>query len=214
MSPQVSEHSPVLRLARLADWFGGFLARFLGHTPSFRRFRRLNQWGIAGHARGLRIRVRCWANPMTSEYGYKEFDASPVRSLKGPLGPTTSNSINRGLAAMPAQERSIEIGGRAVGGDQSRNQRQYREAMASNTSPKGPAQQSRQGSHHASGPRADAHRAVGRGRLGSGPGRSGGSSRATAVVRSKLGHSSHSPTGSPRSVAGLPANAGSGGLRS
>jgi hypothetical protein len=23
--------------------FGGFLARFLGHTPSFRRFRRLNQ---------------------------------------------------------------------------------------------------------------------------------------------------------------------------
>ncbi len=35
----------------------------------------------------------------------------PVRSLKGPpnqsLGPITSNSINRGLAAMPAQERSI-----------------------------------------------------------------------------------------------------------
>ncbi len=60
---------------------------------------------------------------------------------------------------MPAQERSIEIGGRAVGGDQSRNQRQYREAMASNTSPKGPAQQSRQGSHHQSGPRADAHQA-------------------------------------------------------
>src|SRR6266568_3219437 len=24
---------------------GGFLARFLGHTPSFRRFRRINHWG-------------------------------------------------------------------------------------------------------------------------------------------------------------------------
>ena len=41
---------------------------------------------------------------------------------------------------MPAQERSIEIGGRAIGGDQSHNQRQYREAMASNTSPQGSAQ--------------------------------------------------------------------------
>src|SRR5215207_2192779 len=108
---------------------------------------------------------------MTSEYGYTEFDASPVRSLKGSSGPATSNSNNRGLAAMPAQERSIEIGERAIGGDQSRNQRQYREAMASNTSPQGSAQGSAhpsakaagQGSRHAahpqSGKRAETHAA-------------------------------------------------------
>src|SRR6266404_5976771 len=80
---------------------------------------------------------------MTSEYGYKEFDAPPVRSLKRPLiallieflGPRTSNSINRGLAAMPAQERSREIDGCAVGGDQPL--RRHREAMARNTSPQG-----------------------------------------------------------------------------
>ena len=82
---------------------------------------------------------------MTPEYGYKEFDAT--RSSMGPpnqsLGPTTSNSINRGLAAMPAQERSITIEERAVGGDQP--QRRHREAMARNTSPKG------------SKPRAEAH---------------------------------------------------------
>ena len=41
-------------------------------------------------------------------------DGSPNQSL----GPTTSNSINRGLAAMPAQERSIPIDGRVLGGDQ------------------------------------------------------------------------------------------------
>src|SRR5215212_4186310 len=76
---------------------------------------------------------------MTREYGYKDFDATPVRSSKGPpnqsLGPVTSNSINRGLAAMPAQERSIAIEERALGADQP--QRPYREAMARNTSPKG-----------------------------------------------------------------------------
>jgi len=84
---------------------------------------------------------------MTSEYGYKEFDEPPVRSVKRhpkeSLGPVTSNSINRGLAAMPAQERSIPIDERAVGGDQP--QRRHREAMARNTSPKG------------SNPRAEAH---------------------------------------------------------
>jgi hypothetical protein len=76
---------------------------------------------------------------MTSEYGYKEFDEPPVRSVKRhpkeSLGPVTSNSINRGLAAMPAQERSIPIDERAVGGDQP--QRRHREAMARNTSPQG-----------------------------------------------------------------------------
>ena len=87
---------------------------------------------------------------MTSEYGYKEFDALPVRSVKRhpkeSLGPVTSNSINRGLAAMPAQERSIPIDGRPVGGDQP--QRRHREAMARNISP--------QGSAGGSNPRAEA----------------------------------------------------------
>src|SRR6476620_7057124 len=84
---------------------------------------------------------------MTREYGYKGFDATPVRSSMGPpnqsLGQTTSNSINRGLAAMPARERSIMIEERAPDGDQP--QRRHREAMARNTSPKG------------SNPRAEAH---------------------------------------------------------
>jgi len=87
---------------------------------------------------------------MTSGYGYKNFDAPPVSVLKGSLGPTTSNSNNRGLAAMPAQGRSIEIGGRVVDGDPSCNQRPYREAMASNTTPQGKGH----GSHPPSNPRA------------------------------------------------------------
>src|SRR5216683_32307 len=53
------------------------------------------------------------------------------------LGRTTSNSINRGLAAMPVQERSLRVDGRGLGGDQSHNQRPHREAMARNTSPNG-----------------------------------------------------------------------------
>src|SRR3984893_5371841 len=54
-----------------------------------------------------------------------------------PLGRMTSNSVNRGLAAMPAQERSLRVDGRSGDGDQSYNQRQHREAMARNTSPQG-----------------------------------------------------------------------------
>src|SRR6202011_104710 len=53
------------------------------------------------------------------------------------LGRMTSNSINRGLAAMPAQERPLNVDGRCLGGDQPYNQRQHREAMARNTSPQG-----------------------------------------------------------------------------
>src|ERR1700738_1126501 len=61
---------------------GGFLARFLGHTPSFRRFRRINHYGIAGLAPASRNRAERWASLMATEYGYKELDA-PVRSLNG-----------------------------------------------------------------------------------------------------------------------------------
>src|SRR3954467_15066987 len=50
----------------------------------------------------------------------------------------TSNSNNRGLAAMPAQQRSLRIDGRGLGGDQSYSQRRHREAMARNTSPQAP----------------------------------------------------------------------------
>jgi hypothetical protein len=53
------------------------------------------------------------------------------------LGLMTSNSINQGLAAMPTQERSLRVDERGHDGDQSYNQRRHREAMASNTSPKG-----------------------------------------------------------------------------
>ena len=38
---------------------------------------------------------------------------------------------------MPAQQRSLDVDGRCVGGDQSYNQRHHREAMARNTSPQG-----------------------------------------------------------------------------
>src|SRR6267154_1985900 len=41
---------------------------------------------------------------------------------------------------MPAQKRPLGVGGRGMGGDQSYNQRPHREAMARNTSPKGPRQ--------------------------------------------------------------------------
>src|SRR5450759_3861488 len=116
--------------------FGGFLARFLGHTPSFRRFRRINQGGIAGRVPARRNRPGCWPSLMAPEYGYKEFDAPPVRSLTALLGRMTNNSINRGLAAMPAQERSLRAE-RGRGGDQSYDQRQHREAMARNSSPQG-----------------------------------------------------------------------------
>src|ERR1700733_2910354 len=72
---------------------------------------------------------------MASEQGCKDFDAPLVRSLNVPLGRMTSNSINRGLAAMPAQERSLRIDGRDLGGDPSYNQRRHRDAMAGNRSP-------------------------------------------------------------------------------
>src|SRR5438105_4297307 len=52
----------------------------------------------------------------------------------------TSNGINRGLAAMPAQERSSPVDGRSHGGDRSYHERQHREAMARNTPPQGPNQ--------------------------------------------------------------------------
>src|SRR5712671_6629873 len=53
------------------------------------------------------------------------------------LGQMTSNSINRGLAAMPTQERSLRRDEQRLDGNQSHDQRQHREAMARNTSPQG-----------------------------------------------------------------------------
>jgi Protein of unknown function len=84
-----------------------------------------------------RIRAGRWASLMASEYGYKEFDAPPVRSLTALVGRLRGNSNNQGLAVMPAQERSLRADGRDLGGDQSYKQRQHREAMARNTSPQG-----------------------------------------------------------------------------
>src|ERR1700681_4934027 len=55
----------------------------------------------------------------------------------GSLGQMTGSSNNRGLAAMPAQQRPSHADGRGLGGDQSYNQRQHREPMARSTSPQG-----------------------------------------------------------------------------
>jgi len=64
---------------------------------------------------------------------------------------------------MPAQERSMGIDGRVFASEPTRNQRQHREAMASNSSPQGSNQGayqgspsgSRQGAHLQPGPRED-----------------------------------------------------------
>src|SRR6266436_2911400 len=50
-------------------------------------------------------------------------------------GQMTSNSINRGLAAMPTKQRSLRRDEPRLGGNQSHDQRHHREAMARNTSP-------------------------------------------------------------------------------
>src|SRR5712675_466222 len=47
----------------------------------------------------------------------------------------TSNGFNRGLAAMPGQERSLRIDAQDPDGDLFDNQRQHREAMAKNKPP-------------------------------------------------------------------------------
>src|SRR6202158_6554284 len=52
-------------------------------------------------------------------------------------GQMTSNSINRGWPASPTQERSLRRAEPRLGGNQSHDQRQHREAMARNTSPQG-----------------------------------------------------------------------------
>jgi Protein of unknown function len=74
---------------------------------------------------------------MASEYGYKEFDVPPVRPSTEPHGRMTGSRNNRGLAAMPAQERPLRADGRGLSGDQSDKQRQHREAMARKTSSQG-----------------------------------------------------------------------------
>src|SRR3984957_6603259 len=76
----------------------------------------------------------------------------------------TSDRTNRGMAAMPAQERSLPVDGQSHGGKSSSTERRHREAMARNASPQGPGQGSGQGSVHEarqtskprSRPRADA----------------------------------------------------------
>src|SRR3984893_5569605 len=49
----------------------------------------------------------------------------------------TSNGVNRGLAVMPAQERSLPVDGRSHGGDRSYHERQHREARGRKTRPQG-----------------------------------------------------------------------------
>jgi Protein of unknown function len=91
--------------------------------------------GYCGSRPARRIRSGDWANLTAPGYGYKEFDAPPVHSLIERKSAMTSDRSNRGLAAMPGQQRSLPDGGRGSGGDQSFNERQHREAMARNPSP-------------------------------------------------------------------------------
>ena len=65
---------------------GCFLTRFLGHTPSFRRFRRANHEAIPGLVQTRPNRASRWANLMASEYGYK-IRRITGRSLNVLLGP-------------------------------------------------------------------------------------------------------------------------------
>jgi hypothetical protein len=43
--------------------------------------------GIAGLVLANRIRAGRWASLMAPEYGYKEFDAAPIRPLTALAGP-------------------------------------------------------------------------------------------------------------------------------
>jgi hypothetical protein len=65
------------------EGFWGFLTRFLGHTPSFRRFPRINHWDIEASWN----QADCWASQIGPEYAQKEFDTPPVGPLNVLLGP-------------------------------------------------------------------------------------------------------------------------------
>jgi hypothetical protein len=74
-------------------------------------------------ARG--IRTRRWASLTAPEYGYKEIDAPPVRPVSRHQVQVTGTRINRGLAAMPAQQRSLLVNGQSHDGFRSYHERRH-----------------------------------------------------------------------------------------
>jgi hypothetical protein len=74
------------REAGLGDFLGDFLRVFLDIRLPFVAFGGSIK-GIAGLALASRNQAVCWASLMVPEYGYKEYDAPPVRSLTALLGP-------------------------------------------------------------------------------------------------------------------------------
>jgi len=75
------------RAAFPEDALGDFLRVFLDIRLPFVAFGGSTMEGIAGLVPASRNRADCWASLMAPEYGYKEFDAPPVRSLNVLLGP-------------------------------------------------------------------------------------------------------------------------------
>jgi hypothetical protein len=70
----------------LEDFFGDFLRVFLDIRLPFVAFGG-SIIDVAGLIPEGRNQAGCWASLMASEYGYKELDVPPVRSLTAPLGP-------------------------------------------------------------------------------------------------------------------------------
>ena len=171
---------PVFLAAAAGGRFGRFLSGFLGHTPSFRRFRRVNQSGIAALVR-LPESALGWASLATPGYGYKEFHAPPHCSLNALPGRNDE------------QQEHSRYGGNAGAGSfasrgrlRSRRRSILRRAPVSRGNGKeyvAPGLQS--GFDRRGGQPAAA--AMGRRRLGSGSGRGGGPSGAPAVVAFQFG---------------------------
>jgi hypothetical protein len=69
----------------LTAFLGDFLRVFLDIRLPFVAFGGSIMGIFAGLVRRTPNRVGCWARLMAPEYGYKEFDAPPVRSLNVPL---------------------------------------------------------------------------------------------------------------------------------
>jgi len=100
---------------------GGFLAYFLVHTPSFRRFPTLSIRSTAADAEGESVKPPPLCMTADRGFGYKEFDelSAPHFVRVGTRSRITRNTPNRGLAEGPSQERSSGSGARTDKGESS-----------------------------------------------------------------------------------------------
>ena len=100
---------------------GRFLAYFLGHTPSFRRFPTLSIRSTAADAEGESVKPPPLCMTADRGFGYKEFDelSAPHSVRVGTRSRITRNTPNRGLAEGPSQERSSGSGARTDKGESS-----------------------------------------------------------------------------------------------